>query len=226
MVYIKLFLDYLDAIEPLDDAERGRLFTALLEYARTGEAPQLGGNERFIFPMMKANIDRDAVAKAELAEKRAVAGAKGGNQKQANLAKASKCHQEKEKEEEKDKEKDKEEIESAPAFENAALQSAFENWLAYKKERREAYRQQGLKALITEIGNNAERYGAETVASLIRECMSNGYKGIIFDRLERKKPAMNQTAKGFSKDEEKKALENLRKMYNATQSRKQETEIK
>ena len=48
MTYIKLFVDYLDAIEPLGDAERGRLFTALLDYARTGEAPRLSGNERFI----------------------------------------------------------------------------------------------------------------------------------------------------------------------------------
>lgn len=59
MTYIKLFIDYLDAIEPLGDAERGRLFTSLLVYARTGEAPQLGGNERFLFPMMRAQIDRD-----------------------------------------------------------------------------------------------------------------------------------------------------------------------
>ena len=34
ITYIKVFVDYLDAIEPLDDAERGRLFTSLLEYAR------------------------------------------------------------------------------------------------------------------------------------------------------------------------------------------------
>ncbi|MCD7852972.1 MAG: HNH endonuclease [Oscillospiraceae bacterium] len=59
LTYIKLFVDYLDAIEPLGDAERGRLFTALLEYARTGTVPQLCGNERFIFPMMRAQIDRD-----------------------------------------------------------------------------------------------------------------------------------------------------------------------
>ena len=57
--YLKVFVDYLDAIEPLSDAERGRLFTALLEYGRTGVAPQLGGNERFLFPMMKAQIDRE-----------------------------------------------------------------------------------------------------------------------------------------------------------------------
>ena len=59
LTYIKVFVDYLDAIELLGDAERGRLFTALLEYGRTGVAPQLGGNERFLFPMMRAQIDRD-----------------------------------------------------------------------------------------------------------------------------------------------------------------------
>ena len=73
IVYIKVFVDYLDAIEPLGDAERGRLFTSLLTYARTGEAPQLGGNERFLFPMMKAQIDRDTLSKEELSAKRSEA---------------------------------------------------------------------------------------------------------------------------------------------------------
>ena len=73
MTYIKLFIDYLEAIEPLGDAERGRLFTSLLTYARTGEVPQLGGNERFLFPMMKAQIDRDTLSKEELSAKRSEA---------------------------------------------------------------------------------------------------------------------------------------------------------
>lgn len=50
---------YLKAMEPLNDAERGRLFTACLQYSMTGEAPELRGNERFIFPSMAAQIDRD-----------------------------------------------------------------------------------------------------------------------------------------------------------------------
>lgn len=50
---------YLKAIEPLNDAERGRLFTACLQYSMTGEAQKLSGNERFIFPIMAAQIDRD-----------------------------------------------------------------------------------------------------------------------------------------------------------------------
>lgn len=57
--YICLYHSYLDAIQALGDAERGRLLTAMLEYSITGEAPQLNGNERFLFPMIKAQIDRD-----------------------------------------------------------------------------------------------------------------------------------------------------------------------
>ena len=57
--YFNAYHSYLKSIEPLNDAERGRLFTALLEYSMTGEVPDVRGNERFIFPTMKEQIDRD-----------------------------------------------------------------------------------------------------------------------------------------------------------------------
>ena len=117
VTYIKLFVDYLDAIEPLGDAERGRLFTSLLTYARTGEVPQLGGNERFLFPMMRAQIDRDVLSKDELSQKRREAASASKKstceQKehlQANEASASKSPQDKDKDNktiDKDKDKDK-----------------------------------------------------------------------------------------------------------------------
>lgn len=58
--YFSAYHSYLKSIEPLNDAERGRLFTACLMYSKSGEVPELRGNERFIFPTMKAQIDRDA----------------------------------------------------------------------------------------------------------------------------------------------------------------------
>lgn len=57
--YFNAYHSYLKSIEPLNDAERGRLFTACLMYSETGEVADLRGNERFIFPMMKEQIDRD-----------------------------------------------------------------------------------------------------------------------------------------------------------------------
>ena len=110
MTYIKVFVDNLEALEPLGDAERGRLFTSLLTYARTGEAPQLGGNERFLFPMMRAQIDRDIVAMAGVSEARSKAAKASKSSKceqkqqlHANAANASNCS----KDEDEDKDKDK-----------------------------------------------------------------------------------------------------------------------
>ena len=57
-------------------------------------------------------------------------------------------------------------------------------WMEYKKERREGYKEIGLKSLITEIRHNAERYGETAVAELINTCMAAGYRGIIFDKLK------------------------------------------
>ena len=113
MIYIKLFLDYLDAVEPLGDAERGRLFTALMQYARTGEAPQLSGNERFLFPMMRAQIDRDSAEYKDYCEKQAENGKKGGRPKKpknppfSGKPTASQKSQDKDEDKEKDKDEDK-----------------------------------------------------------------------------------------------------------------------
>ena len=60
MKYLKVFVDFADKIELLGDAERGRLFTAMLEYASSGAEPDLRGNERFIWPTAKSEIDRQA----------------------------------------------------------------------------------------------------------------------------------------------------------------------
>ena len=50
---------FLQSMEPLNDAERGRLFVACLEYSMSGVEPELRGNERFVFPTIKSQIDRD-----------------------------------------------------------------------------------------------------------------------------------------------------------------------
>ena len=54
MKYLKIFTDFVIDMEALGDAERGRLFTAMLLYAETGEDVELKGNERFIWAKSKA----------------------------------------------------------------------------------------------------------------------------------------------------------------------------
>lgn len=77
-VYIKAFFDWVEQTAALSDAERGRLFVAILEYGRTGEVPELEGNERFLFPVFKAQLDREEGTSTL----RSKSGAKGGKVKQ------------------------------------------------------------------------------------------------------------------------------------------------
>lgn len=72
---------------------------------------------------------------------------------------------------------------------HAELRSKMEEWIRYKTERKEAYKEQGMKALLRKVENNALTYGDRAVIDLIEDSMSNGWKGIIFDRLKEKAPA-------------------------------------
>lgn len=106
LTYIKLFVDCLDAIEPLDDGERGRLFTALLQYARTGEVPALQGNERFLFPVLRGQLDREAAAYAQQCQVNRENGKRGGRpRKNQPVLSETEKSQDKDKEKDEDKEK-------------------------------------------------------------------------------------------------------------------------
>ena len=62
MKYLKVFTDFAEKMELYGDAERGRLFTAMLKYAETGIEPELKGNERFLWATARADIDRQAAS--------------------------------------------------------------------------------------------------------------------------------------------------------------------
>jgi hypothetical protein len=103
MEYLKIWTSFAEIIEPLNDAERGRLFTAMLIYAEREELPEFKGNERYIWPVAKQAIDR---ARAE-SEKQTANGSKGGRPKN-NPEKPTETQQNPEKPTETLKEKDKE----------------------------------------------------------------------------------------------------------------------
>lgn len=62
MKYLKVFTDFQQIMEPLSLEERGRLFGAMLSYAESGAAPELTGNERFVWAMARQIIDREAAS--------------------------------------------------------------------------------------------------------------------------------------------------------------------
>lgn len=57
-------------------------------------------------------------------------------------------------------------------------------WFKYKTERKDGYKEQGMKSLLKQVANKVAVYGDTAVCNLIDECMSNGWKGIIWDKLQ------------------------------------------
>lgn len=198
--YFCCYHSYLEAMEQLNDAERGRLFTACLTYSKTGEAPELRGNERFVFPAFRSQIDRDNAnyeekcrKQSENARKRWDAAASDGMPSDANDANTKTKEKAKTKKKEntspplppaggKPSEPEQPEIDLSGL--SSAMQAKLFQWLAYKKERRESYKPTGLQALVTKIRGAAEKYGDVAVCELIDNSMSSGYQGILFDRLQ------------------------------------------
>ncbi len=72
-----------------------------------------------------------------------------------------------------------------------SLQDKMGEWVKYKTERKEPYKEQGMKSLLRQVENKAIQYGDDAVCSLIDECMANNWKGIIFNLLQQsqRKPA-------------------------------------
>lgn len=66
------------------------------------------------------------------------------------------------------------------------LKAKMAEWITYKTERKEPYKEQGMKSLLRQVENNAQKYGDQAVCDLIEECMASNWRGIIFDRLEQK----------------------------------------
>lgn len=122
--YIKAFFDWIEQTAALEDDERGRLFVAILEYARSGIVLEMKGRESILFPVFKSQIDRDAEASAKQSEN----GKKGGrpktkrnqtkpnetNEKPTKTNKEEEEDKEEDKEKDKDKEEDKEETPFSP----------------------------------------------------------------------------------------------------------------
>ena len=78
MEYLKVWTSFRQIISPLTDAEKGRLFDAMLAYAETDQDPEnFIGNERFLWLVAKQDIDRTK----EKNETLKANGSKGGRPK-------------------------------------------------------------------------------------------------------------------------------------------------
>ena len=90
------------------------------------------------------------------------------------------------------------------------LQEKMGEWITYKMERKEPYKEQGMKSLMRQVENNAMTYGDRAICELIDECMASGWKGIIFDRLKQKAQGASRT--GYHKQTKAEELDDFYKM--------------
>lgn len=63
------------------------------------------------------------------------------------------------------------------------LLAAVLDWLSYKRERREPYKETGLRTLFSQLRKAADTHGEAAVCEVIRNSMASGYAGITLDRL-------------------------------------------
>ena len=118
MKYLKIWTSFLQQLSPLSDAEKGRLFVLMLQYAETGEEPgEIAGNERYTWPGARQMIDLMVAESARLSENGKKGGrpAKNENQQKPietneNQTKPTESQKEKEKKEKERNEKESENI--------------------------------------------------------------------------------------------------------------------
>lgn len=186
------YRSYYEALKVLPKKEQAAVVMAICAYALDEEEPKLEGTSHAIFMLVRPTLDAG--------RRKAAGGSKGTPKKDTGKIK-ERCGKDTAKEKEKEKEKEGE-IEKEnecssplPLLPGAGkdLQNTFSEWLSYKQERKEGYKPTGLKALQTEVMNNARKHGEESVSRLIRHCMANGWKGIIFELLVKDGGRFKQT---------------------------------
>jgi len=103
-----VYHDWIPAFEALSPAELGRLTMCALKYSAHGEEPELSGSERYTWPLIKSQIDRDKARYDEITQKRSAAGKKSHSKSYQMITNDITCYQEKENKKEKEKENKKE----------------------------------------------------------------------------------------------------------------------
>lgn len=216
------YKSFADAIQKIrKPADRCMAYDVLVNYAlheKLPDADKLPDAVALFFDLAKPTLDTSR-RKAENGKKGGKAEASGKQEEEASKpeanAKQTASKKEKEKEEEKEGEIENEiEIENecyigplspqrreqlvldALNFHGSELIEAVRDWIRYKIEKRQPYKETGLKSMLTQIEKNATEYGDQAMIEVIRNSMSSNYQGIMFDRLKGKPKAQGYGSVG------------------------------
>lgn len=208
--YFCAYHSLLDTMEALNDAEKGRLFVAALIYSATGEAPELRGNERFLFPQIKWQIDRDEQAYAERCTVNAENGKKGGRPKKQTVFEETERFLEKPK---KPKEKKKKNTNTkinnnippkspqGGVLEELSpeLREAIEGFIEYRKKIKKPMTDRAVELLIGKLYKMAST-DAERV-EMLNQSVLNGWQGVFELKGEAKKTGTNNVFLAMMQEE-------------------------
>jgi len=205
-----LYFELVPALSSMEDAEAGALFKALMAYAQYGEMRDLTGLAAFAFEVVRPRIDRDAEAYREKCRKSAYATYIRDMQRRQVLPLDYETWQQQLSDDigryptqqnnnttnntntAADQRSAGRAAAELPPVDYGAfsfseiVKRRVEEWLRYKEERRETYTPTGLQSLLSQLKRHIDRHGEAAVLELMGECMAAGYRGIVFDRLEKK----------------------------------------
>lgn len=66
------------------------------------------------------------------------------------------------------------------------VQTAVLDWIKYKTEKRQGYKETGLKSLLSVVQRQIDLYGEGPVIRCIEDSMASGWQGIAWGKLEGK----------------------------------------
>ena len=204
-----LYTEMHEQMDLLTDEQAGKLIKAVFHYKADMELPEMDSVTAMVFAFVRQKLDRDAKKYDEVCEKHRQAGAKGGRPKKANGSDENqekpngflktKNNQEKhDNEHEHDNEHGNNKTLKRRAQGITASQMVIDHgfsepvqgkvldWIRYKTEKRQGYKETGLKTLITVIQRQIDLYGESAVIRCIEDSMAAGWQGIAWGRIESK----------------------------------------
>ena len=190
------YKDYYYLIDTMPIEDKKKLAVAILDYVFKDLEPNLNGHNQAIFNTLSRQLDCSKNKSKSARKINQIEIKQKSNQNQTEIKKGNKT--------------------SVLSFkfyisnleflkDRGLLRGKIEDWLDYKWERKEPYKETGFKSLMTRIEKYTERFGEETMIELIDECMASNYKGIIFEKLD----------KQILSDKAKSEREKLKKFDNA-----------
>lgn len=209
--YFSFFESYYKSFKGLNPKVVGEIVLAMGAFYFDDEEIELKNVSKNIFELIKPVLE----SSKKKSENGAKGGAPTGNSNASKTskkqpknkqttskkqAKTSDKEKEKDKEMDMDKEMEKGDIEKKTPSESKKrtlteivhernldpqLEAKILEWLKYKTERHEGYKETGLNNLISEILNNVDKYGLNPVIDCISKSMGRNYAGIIFNLIEK-----------------------------------------